>query len=55
MSRKDMWQMAFCVVLGVLLAAAAIWMACQLYGGCGASGALSFDPVVAEMVDRGLV
>ena len=52
MSRKDMWQMAFCVVLGVILAAIAAWMACQLYGGCGA---LSFDPVVAEMVDRGLV
>ena len=55
MNRKDMWQMAFCVVLGVLLAAAAIWMACQLYGGCGASGALSFDPVVAEMANRGMV
>jgi hypothetical protein len=52
--RKDLWMMAFCVVLGVLLAGALMWMATQLKG-CSASGALSFDPVVAEMVDRGLV
>ena len=54
MNRKDLWTMAFCVVLGVLLASALIWMATQLKG-CSASGALSFDPVVSEMANRGLV
>lgn len=54
MNRKDMWQMAFSVVLGVLLAGALIWAATQLKA-CGASGALSFDPVVAEMANRGMV
>ena len=54
MNRKDVWTMAFSFVLGVLLAAVAIWMATQLKE-CSASGAMAFDPVVSEMVNRGCV
>jgi hypothetical protein len=40
--------MALCVLLGVLLAAAVIYMACEMDGWHDAS-------VVAEMVNRGIL
>jgi hypothetical protein len=40
--------MALYVLLGVLLAAAVIYMACEMHGGYDTS-------VVAEMVNRGVV
>lgn len=47
--------MAACVLLAFVMAVAIIWMTGEMYGGTTVGGVLGVDPVVAEMVDRGLV
>lgn len=48
MNYRELFKMALCVLLGVLLAALLIYMTCEMDGGYDAA-------VVAEMVNRGLV
>ena len=48
MNYRELFQMALYVLLGVLLAAAVIYMACEMDGRYDAS-------VVAEMVNRGIL
>lgn len=48
MNYRELFQMALCVLLGILLLAAVIYMTCEMDGGYEAS-------VVAEMVNRGIL
>ena len=48
MNYRELFKMAVCVLLGILLAAAVIYMTCEMDGGYDAS-------VVGEMANRGLV
>ena len=47
--------MAACVLLALVMVIAIIWMTGEMYGGTANGGVLGVDPMVAEMVDRGLV
>lgn len=48
MNYRELFKMALCVLLGVLLAAAVIYMTCEMDGWHDASA-------VAEMVNRGIL
>ena len=48
MNYRELFQMALCVLLGIVLAALAIYMTCKMDGGYDAS-------VVGEMVNRGIL